>query len=481
MSESRWKTLLHAYWLNLGSKLAEIAYFLLLVSLLDKNELGLFNTLMSLTLFFLTLLDYGLSQATLREISQQTIDVRALVRQGTPLRVLVTLLVLGALAVAHAAGWTSLLQTQVLMLLALFQLFNALHSVMLAGLQGSGRQTRANQLASAEAIVKLAALVLLQWLMSPIDLLTVVTSLLVIKFVFGLITWRMLPTPVVHDIAPQPNLPHAALDTPARSAFSPRQLDGQSGFLLIALFTILQNRLDWLMVSAFMDSASVASYSVVNRYYEIALFVLGIGFTTIYPWLCRVASTRHNDRALQLLRQLQFLPVPLLVAAGIVAFPVINVMFWHGRYGDAIAAVDLLLPCAGLAVGNMMIYYDLMAQRHEKKLLHICVVSTVLQALFNTWAIPRFGINGAIAGMWLMNFANLLLFAFAAQRHISSRRDVFFTVSVAVAISGALLLAVNLLPAVLLLLLIMLATLATALAVWLGKARELALRAEGAP
>jgi len=467
MSESRWKTLLHAYWLNLGSKLAEIAYFLLLVSLLDKSELGLFNTLMSLTLFFLTLLDFGLSQATLREISQQTLDVRALVRQGTPLRALVTLIVLGMLAAAHAAGVATLLQTQVLMLLALFQLFNALQSTMLAGLQGSGLQTRANQLASAEAIVKLAALALLQWRMSPIDLLTVVTSLLVIKFVFGMITWRMLPTSVP--------------DIPTHSAFSLRQLNGQTGFLLIALFTILQNRLDWLMVSAFMDSASVASYSVVNRYYEIALFVLGIGFTTIYPWLCRVASTRHNDRALQLLRQLQFLPVPLLVAAGIVAFPLINVMFWHGRYGDAIAAVDLLLPCAGLAVGNMMIYYDLMAQRHEKKLLHICVVSTVLQALFNAWAIPRFGINGAIAGMWLMNFANLLLFAFAAQRHISSRRDVFFTVSVAVAISGALLLAVNLLPAVLLLLLIMLATLATALVVWLGKARELALRAEGAP
>jgi O-antigen/teichoic acid export membrane protein len=467
MSESRWKTLLHAYWLNLGSKLAEIAYFLLLVSLLDKSELGLFNTLMSLTLFFLTLLDFGLSQATLREISQQTLDVRALVRQGTPLRALVTLIVLGMLAAAHAAGVATLLQTQVLMLLALFQLFNALQSTMLAGLQGSGLQTRANQLASAEAIVKLAALALLQWRMSPIDLLTVVTSLLVIKFVFGMITWRMLPTSVP--------------DIPTHSAFSLRQLNGQTGFLLIALFTILQNRLDWLMVSAFMDSASVASYSVVNRYYEIALFVLGIGFTTIYPWLCRVASTRHNDRALQLLRQLQFLPVPLLVAAGIVAFPLINVMFWHGRYGDAIAAVDLLLPCAGLAVGNMMIYYDLMAQRHEKKLLYICVVSTVLQALFNAWAIPRFGINGAIAGMWLMNFANLLLFAFAAQRHISSRRDVFFTVSVAVAISGALLLAVNLLPAVLLLLLIMLATLATALVVWLGKARELALRAEGAP
>jgi len=469
MSERRWETLLHAYWLNLGSKGAEIAYFLLLVSLLEKSELGLFNTLMSLALLFLTAIDFGLSQSTLREIAQHNIDVRELLRRCIPARVGATAIAIGAVMAVSATGFASMLQTQVLILLALFQLANALQSTMLAALQGQGFQTRSNQLASAEAIVKLAMLVLLQWLVPVVDLLSIVASLVIIKFAFALLTWMLLP--------PLPNAIVMSLRG-RHSVLNPVQLEGQLGFLGIALFTILQNRLDWLMVSAFMDSVSVATYSVVNRYYEILLFALGIGFTTIYPWLCRVAATRRQDRALQLLRQLQFLPVPLLVAAGIVAFPLVNLLFWHGRYDDAVDAVGLLLPCAGLAVGNMMIYYDLMAQRHENILLRLCVTSTVLQALFNAWAIPRFGIEGAIIGMWLMNVVNLLLFAFAASKRIYDLRETAFTIAVALAISSTLLLAFQFFPAELLLLVVVLASGVVAWFVWLNKARMLMLRTE---
>jgi len=471
MSERRWKTLLHAYWLNLGSKGAEIAYFLLLVSLLGKSELGLFNTLMSLTLLFLTALDFGLSQATLREIAQHTIDVRALLRRSIPTRVIATIVAIGAVMVASVTGYATILQAQVLILLALFQLANALQSIMLAALQGQGMQTRSNQLASAEAIVKLAMLALLKWMVPIVDLLSIVASLAVIKIVFSALTWTLLPP-----------LPEAATKSPSSrySIWNPIQLGDQLGFVGIAVFTILQNRLDWLMVSAFMDSVSVASYSVVNRYYEILLFALGIGFTTIYPWLCRIAATRRQDRTLQLLRQLQFLPVPLLVAAGIFAFPLVNELFWQGRYDDAVDAVGWLLPCAGLAVGNMMIYYDLMAQRHENVLLRLCVTSTVLQALFNVWAIPRLGIHGAIIGMWLMNFANLLLFAIAARKRIYDVRETAFTIAVATAISVTLLLAFQFISAALLLLLVMLISVVVAWFVWLNKARMLMFRAESA-
>jgi O-antigen/teichoic acid export membrane protein len=228
---------------------------------------------------------------------------------------------------------------------------------------------------------------------------------------------------------------------------NPIIFDGQLNYLWISLLTVLQNRLDWLMVSMYMDNRAIATYSVVNRYFEILLFVIGIGFTTLYPWICRAVAMRdtREDKLLKTLRRLLFIPVPLVVVSAAYAFPFIDSLFWHQQYQDAANANLVLLPCAGLATANMLIYYDLMAHKQERYLIFACLASTSLQALFNLFAIPSLGINGAIAGMWLMNISNLAIFSLIYMTRTQSKSEIGSIILIA-ALMSLLLLAGMALP-----------------------------------
>lgn len=459
MSEKKWTTMINAYGLSLISKGTDIAYFLLLVSLLTKNELGQFNELMSISLFFLTFIDFGISQAGLRGFSQGRVDIRHALQRALPIRLLMLGLALAILACGYFWNSLSASDTLALAWLGVYQVLNITHLLLLDGIRGKERQTAANQIITAESILKLVALVIIKMVFTKIDTMDVIGALLIVKIIVLAQSFRVVVS-FPREKTGEEN--HANL-------FNPILFEGQWSLLGVALLTVIQNRLSWLMVSNFMNADALATYSVVSRYFEILLFVLGIGFSTLYPWLCKAAESetkKADHRSLRTLRQLQFLPVPILVAAALVTFPWINSLFWGGRYQDAVEANLWLLPCAGLAVGNMMMYYDLMANRREHLLIFVCGGATLLQTLFNFWAIPHWGMPGAIGGIWVMNFANVIFYAIACYRRVYSPKEVAFTTSSAIAISTTMLIFVNLLSATSILSIFIPLTGIATLAVW---------------
>lgn len=473
MREKKWETLINAYGLNLISKAMDIGYFLLLVSLLTKTELGQFNELMSISLFFLTFIDFGISQAGLRGFSQERIGVLQALRRALPIRLLVLTLATGILAGGYFSSYLTASTAMVLCCLGIYQTLNVTHLLLLDGIRGKERQTAANQIITFESVVKLVVLIIMKFGFKDIAVNDIVGALLLIKTMFLMLSFGVVMRFPAEESGPSTSF----------NLFNPILFEGQWSLLGVALLTVIQNRLSWLMVSNFMSADALATYSVVSRYFEILLFVLGIGFTTLYPWLCRAAAAgtpETTHRSLRTLRQLQFLPVPVLVAASMAIFPWLNVLFWGGRYEDAVEANRWLLPCAGLAVGNMMMYYDLMANRRENLLILVCGGATLLQTVFNFWAIPHLGMRGAIAGVWVMNISNIIFYAAACYRRLYSPKEIGFTLSIAIAMSVALLVAGNVASPTLLLALLILLTGLGILAVWRGKQYLFSLQADSA-
>jgi len=197
-------------------------------------------------------------------------------------------------------------------------------------------------------------------------------------------------------------------------------LAGQATFFSISLITVIQSRVDWLLVSYWGGLAKTADYSVANRLYEILLFVLGIGFSTIYPWLCRLGQGSAKgiaaNRGLTLAQYALLACSPIVVAVTLVIFPLINEFVWSGEYVESIAFLKILMPCVVISTANILLYHQLLAANSERAIFKVSVVATILQALVNLFLIKQMGGAGAVAGMWVLNTINLALYAYLVTR-----------------------------------------------------------------
>lgn len=402
-AESQSRTLASAYVLNLLSKLADIAYFLILVRIIGKSEVGAYNALMSYSAFLYLVLDAGLVEASLREYAQRKATLGHVLRRCLLPRV-------GILA-ALAAALLLFPQTARLVGGLEFACYAILYqaaflacSLGIAYLRAHGLQERANVALAGESLARFAVVIGLlsmgQSDLRTIWWLTVAAKLLGLL----LVIWPILQSRGQQSTAPAP------LASAGWMLFG-----SQKYFMAIALLTLMQTRLDWLMVSLFFDETTLASYSVANRFYEMIIFVVGIGITTMYPWLCRNNAEGNADHRLEAMTRLQLYAGPALIVGAYIGFPFVNQYLWGGRYSEVTGYLVWLLPCVMLAIGNMKLYYDLLAARQERYILPISAISTSLQLAFNGYAIPRYGVAGAIAGMWVLNATNLLLFGLAKR------------------------------------------------------------------
>lgn len=442
MSESKGSTLFNAYALNIFGKISEIIYFIVLVGVVPKEDFGLFNTVMSISSFFYVFLDMGLVQAALREFSQGKGSIPAILRQLPKWRPIYVIATFTVLLVGFSSNVISdSYRFSVISMAIFYQIAFFGQMLLFSWLRGSNKQNIANSLLAAEALVKLVVILILKYWLGDITVDMLFVMLFTVKVIVTLVAWVLVKAVDAGDTTEQVR---------STSWYQPFTYTGQVYLFVIALLTLLQNRFDWILISFIMNPNAVADYSVTNRYFEIVIFVVGIGFTTLYPWLCRAAKevSAKDNEVLWLLRQLQFMSVPVLVIGAIVAFPFIDGYIWNGRYADVADFVPLLLPVVLLAVGNMALYYDIMAQHLERNIIPMVVVSTISQAVANIILIPIYGIAGAIIGMWIMNLVNLLLYGLICYRRLDVPKRVVQTVAQSLGLSGLLLLSVTQLPLV---------------------------------
>lgn len=405
MSERRTRTFAYAYLFNMLGKFTDIIYFVLLVGAMSKSQLGLVNTLLAASAFAYLFIDLGLVQASLRHYSRQLDAPTQLLRAGFIYRLLIflVLIILSTLIPLRDSSSS-------LMLTALgYQLASFFTAYSMSWLRGGHRQTVANLLVCSESVLRLVLLWLALRSFGDISAQALLLGLLFLKLVFMLIS-------VVKVYRYSEDMETSA-SARGKGVFI---LAGQATFFSISLITVIQNRVDWLLVSYWGGLAKTADYSVANRLYEILLFVLGIGFSTIYPWLCRLGQGSAKgiaaNRGLTLAQYALLACSPIVVAVTLVIFPLINEVVWSGEYAESIALLQILMPCVVISTANILLYHQLLAANSERAIFKVSVVATILQVLVNLFLIKQMGGAGAVAGMWALNTINLALYAYLVAR-----------------------------------------------------------------
>lgn len=396
MTEKKIKTIFYAYGLNISAKLLDIAFFLFLVRVIAKDDLGILNTTMALSAIFYVLLDGGLVESTFRSMAEGTAQLRPTALGASLHRIGYLAAIFFLLGLLHYTGTIEANYFYGCAAALIFQCLTLWQNLYLNWLKANSRQSKANTILLLESISKLFLIIGI----AQTDAATAV-------WVWGLYILGKLPVLLgcFLDSAFKRNWRNAKHEL----KFNYFVFSGQYYFLVLTSLTILQNRLDWLLLGAYLDQASVATYSVANKFYEIILFVLGVGASTIYPWLLKNEGSEQNK--IEALHRIQLYIAVLAVPSTLFVFPYVNSAIWGNRYNDVDQVLRYLLPCVLLAVTNIKLFYRVLILHKERMIIPFTATVTILQALFNFFMISKLGITAAVIGMWLLNFFNVVAFS----------------------------------------------------------------------
>ena len=190
---------------------------------------------------------------------------------------------------------------------------------------------------------------------------------------------------------------------------------------LWALFSILLNRVDLLLLAALSVDAEVGYYAASRRVTLLVTLLANAYLMTLIPHLSRLADRAALQRAL---RHARF--VSLAVAAGILLV-LVPLSPWLVRaFGPEFSAGGgvLALLLVGTLFHALTLPYNsaLYALNRPQAFALASGLGLALSLAGNLWLIPRYGARGAAATAAVVGF-ELLVVAFLAYRRALARPD----------------------------------------------------------
>ncbi|MFH0808990.1 MAG: oligosaccharide flippase family protein [Pseudomonadota bacterium] len=390
MRRERYSTTLSAAYLVTGpAQLLEMLFYYFLFRLLAVEEVGFYSWVMAVMTFFGLSLDLGMRQVLVREFATGEIALGQAVR-GVGLTRL-PMIVLGLIALQL---WWFLArppaETYWVMALAGFlQILLCAQTVFLAWLRAHQRQNMANIIEATGSLGRFLVAVVLLALCGLHSLLYLLGGLALVRCLSvamgALAAYRTKPqTPPV--------------PTRTRSLLS-RMWKVGAVFAILGVVSQTQARLDWLLVSSLASTAALANYALANKLYEILLLLIGISFSTIYPWLCQATATEGVEAKLSLLMRLTVLGgTTAALSLLFLAPPALRLLFGH-KYIAAEPVVRLMMLAASLIAPCALSYFLLIARGLEVQIVSVSLVAMAGQIVTDLLLIPRLGALGAAGGM----------------------------------------------------------------------------------
>jgi O-antigen/teichoic acid export membrane protein len=164
---------------------------------------------------------------------------------------------------------------------------------------------------------------------------------------------------------------------------------------VLTLLSFLVIRIDLLMVKYMLGAEPAGYYSVAASLADLCLLLPTTVGTVLFP---RLTSMSDAHQKLKLTRKAGLITAaalfPMLLAAGILAKPVITLAFGKAFHPSADAFLWLLPGIFTLGVQVVIVQF-LNSLGYPRILMGVWGVSTAINILANLWAIPTFGIAGA--------------------------------------------------------------------------------------
>lgn len=409
MTENKRQAVVYAYILTLTARLGDIALFAMLISALRVEDMATFALASAVSAIFAIGVMCGADQVLVRGFSDGSLSLGAALRamgvvwscsSATSFALLALCFVFSGNLQSHALAIGVACTSQVVALLTKF---------VQSLLRGRNNQTAANVLVLIESAIRLAVVSVLWFVTQPPTTEAVLEGFLLCQVVVAGVAVMIAKRVGAAGVLPADRLASGGL--PTRSL-----IRSCTFFLGIALISVIQNRLDWLMVSEFSSPVQLANYSVANRAYEILLMVIGIAATTAYPWLCRASVAQRQD-SLMLIKQIEVcMGVTLAFACGPLAAEVMTLL-WADKYLLAEQYIMWLLPVGAISAIVIVLYYEVVARALEQKALVIGCVVSIVHALANWFLIRRFGALGAVGGMAVLSVMSLASYSVLVHRY----------------------------------------------------------------
>ena len=164
---------------------------------------------------------------------------------------------------------------------------------------------------------------------------------------------------------------------------------------IAGVFGTVLFRVDTVILAAFESTSVVGDYGAAYRLFEATLFVSWSIGGAVYPVLSRLdASEQLSDVYEQALKLSLAATLPLAVGAGVLAAPLIEILY-GSDFEDAATALRLLSPSIALFAVVYVTGTVLIARRRQRFLAVAYGVVTVLNIGLNLLLIPLLSLEGA--------------------------------------------------------------------------------------
>ena len=406
MKRENYRNTLTVAYLTTGlSQSFELAYNYLFFIVLSVDQIGLYSWVTALVMFFNVAVDMGIEPVLVRKFGKGELRLSSAFRAILLLRI--PILVSGILLATQLQrhGMLNSVQFSVIMLLGAQIIFNVSDSVFKSWLLANDRQNTANIITLLFSGLKLGYIgILFSFSWNSLYYLLV-----------GILVLRMVTSVIYCLLAFMYSLGY---ETASRANASTVRVAGElfrAGLSVggVNFLGIMQNRLDWLLVSSMISTLALASYSLANKLYEILQLIVGVSFETMYPWLCR---DQENERdSLLLLIRIVIAAGALLGLCGIFVSPVLVKLMFGSKFTGVELPVRIMMLSAAMIAASAAFYHLVLSRGRESRLFLITIIATALQFASNLYLIPRLGIVGAALGMLVLAIATITGLMIIAQ------------------------------------------------------------------
>lgn len=160
----------------------------------------------------------------------------------------------------------------------------------------------------------------------------------------------------------------------------------------LLVFAAYDRVVDSLMIERFLGIREVAWYGLGYKIYAVLIMPAYFLMGSVFPLLAK-RGIGGSERKIRLLLMGGAVAVVLTVTA---AAPVIVGVMGGDGYGATVNVLRGLMVALFFAYNNHWLGFKLIAGRRQREVLWTGLAALMVNVLGNLWAIPRFGIMGAV-------------------------------------------------------------------------------------
>ena len=387
------------------SRLLQFVIFVYLARSLGKEEFGVFSFGLAFALIVMVIVDFGLNQLFVREVSRNKALASKYLFNGIIMKIFLAVVAMSfAYLFLNVMDYST--QTKavayIMLFFALLQSFNELCFSMF----------RSFERMHYEMFIKISRMLLLVGL---------VFYLVMNKY--GLVL-SVMAFPSVEFIV----LCAAALLVYSKFARTSSEFDYKliktmakesSLFFFSAVFTTLYLYVNQIMISKLRSTAEVGVYSAAANIVIALIFIPLMYANSIYPVISRFYIT--SKKSLKLVYEKSFKYMLLLglpIAAGIYSLSNKIIMILYGKdYMDSAIILAILSGYIFLKFLNPVTGYTLMAINKQGTRLFGQASASVINIVLNFILIPRYGIAGAAVSTLITEIIFFIIYSSFAGKY----------------------------------------------------------------